>query len=424
MDAGLSLGQVAGDAISRTAIYFVETGKSKPSMETLMLIAERTGRPLDYFLTNSSTMEPRSSPGTAEVERLIAVGDHAAAIAAGESLLGSKPGAELEARVRFLMATAHLRVAQPAQARRLAAAARVHFEAAGDRLMAAECLGSEASAAYVMQDPAAMALALDALAICRSLNPVPQITEARLLIILGGVYETSQDWSRAIDSYERAIAAGGVVQDLRRLSLTYGGLSRAYQEVGQFNQAAHFAQRALTLHETLADRASLARSENNLGLLLFKRGDVPQAREHLNRSVRLFEESKLETGKAAVLLSLCELSFACNELDEADRHAQEALSVAQKTSELATSGTAHAWLGRIAAARGDDALADAEFSIAFEVLDGADARQRLSQSRVFYAEILEARGDLVAANRELKLALIASRPALIAMPSDSRSATA
>src|SRR6202171_2937252 len=58
-EAGLSLAQVAGTEISRTAIYFVETGKAKPSMETLKLIATRTGRPLDYFLSRS-TLEPRS----------------------------------------------------------------------------------------------------------------------------------------------------------------------------------------------------------------------------------------------------------------------------------------------------------------------------------------------------------------------------
>src|SRR6266478_8574962 len=50
LEAGLSLGQVARDDISRTAIYFVETGKAKPSRETLELIAERTGRPVDFFL--------------------------------------------------------------------------------------------------------------------------------------------------------------------------------------------------------------------------------------------------------------------------------------------------------------------------------------------------------------------------------------
>src|SRR2546430_14337242 len=48
--AGLSLGQVARGDISRTAIYFVKTGKAKPSRETLQLIAERTRRPVDFFL--------------------------------------------------------------------------------------------------------------------------------------------------------------------------------------------------------------------------------------------------------------------------------------------------------------------------------------------------------------------------------------
>src|SRR5260370_42005615 len=74
-EAGLSLAQVAGGEISRTAIYFVETGKAKPSMETLKLIAERTGRPLDYFLIPPSTMEARSSTSTAALERLVVTGD-------------------------------------------------------------------------------------------------------------------------------------------------------------------------------------------------------------------------------------------------------------------------------------------------------------------------------------------------------------
>src|ERR1700680_3548807 len=79
-DAGLSLAQVAAGQISRTAIYFVETGKAKPSMETLKLIADRTGRPLDYFLARPSTMEARSSPLTPETEHLIATGEAQSAL--------------------------------------------------------------------------------------------------------------------------------------------------------------------------------------------------------------------------------------------------------------------------------------------------------------------------------------------------------
>src|SRR2546429_9784204 len=56
--AGLSLGQVAREDISRTAIYFVETGKAKPSRETLELIAQRTGQPLAFFLTRAGGSAP------------------------------------------------------------------------------------------------------------------------------------------------------------------------------------------------------------------------------------------------------------------------------------------------------------------------------------------------------------------------------
>src|SRR3984893_9099169 len=111
-EAGLSLAQVAGGQISRTAIYFVETGKAKPSMETLRLIAERTGRPLDYFLSQPSTMEARSSQRTSEIERLIATNDPVAALAAARALLDQDVDPDIGARIWHLMATAHLRMAQ------------------------------------------------------------------------------------------------------------------------------------------------------------------------------------------------------------------------------------------------------------------------------------------------------------------------
>src|SRR5713226_6160872 len=120
-EAGLSLGQVANGAVSRTAIYFVETGKSKPSIETLRLIAERTGRPLDYFLTRPSTLEARSTVGTSEIERLVATADYVGALAAGDAVLTRERDPEVVARAKHLMATAHLRLAQPIQGRRLAA---------------------------------------------------------------------------------------------------------------------------------------------------------------------------------------------------------------------------------------------------------------------------------------------------------------
>jgi tetratricopeptide (TPR) repeat protein/DNA-binding XRE family transcriptional regulator len=402
-EAGLSLAQVAGTELSRTAIYFVETGKAKPSMETLKLIASRTGRPLEYFLSRKSTLEPRSTAGTLEIERLMVTGDAAGALAKAESVLGAEQDPGIGARIKFLMATAHLRLAQPVAARRLASSARVYFEASGDMLMSAECLGTEASAAYLVQDPGAFALVEGALAICRALNPPAPITEARLLAILGSVHTTNGDWQAAIDAYELAVAAGDVIQDLRGLSVMYTGLSWAYQELGRFNESARYAHRAIGIHETLSDRISLARSENNLGILLLKRGDLAGAQAHIERAIKLFEESGVEPQRANFLLSMCELYWLRHDLDAAKHWAREALDLATRTSETANIGESHVWLGRIAEARGDSREADGEFSAALHGLE--DSSQRASRAHAVYGELLEARGDLGGAVRHLKQAL-------------------
>jgi tetratricopeptide (TPR) repeat protein/DNA-binding XRE family transcriptional regulator len=408
-DAGLSLAQVAGGQISRTAIYFVETGKAKPSMETLKLIAERTGRPLDYFLSQPSTMEARSTAGTTEIEHLITVGNPAAALVAGEALLATESDPEIGAQVLFLMSTAHLRLAQWVPARRLASNARGHFERSGDLLMTAECLGNEASAAYMMQDPGALAIAEGALATCRSLNPVPRMTESRMLAILASVHTVNHHWEAAIKAFQQAIEAGDVIQDLRRLSIMYAGLSQSYTELNNFDQAAHYAQRAMTIHETLNDRLSLARTENNLGLLMVQAGDSARARSHLERSVARFEEVGVETGKAAVLLSIAELELAESRPEAAHRRAHEALELATRLSEETYISDAHIWLGMTAAARGDQPGADAEFAAAIDVLErlGFPA-ERSRRAYAFYAEILEARGDVTGAVNQLKRALASS----------------
>ena len=413
LDAGLSLAKVASGVVSRTAIYFVETGKAKPSMETLRLIAERTGRPIDFFLADPSTIEPRSSAATIEIERLMAAGELDLAAQLGHEILQRRTTPEVAAHVKQMLALTHLRLAQPQEGRRLAQEARRYFEAHGDTLMAAECLGHEASAAYLMEDPAAMGLARRALDLCRSLRPVPKLTESRLLFVVGSVHVINRDWAAGADLFEQALAAGGVVQDLRRLSLIYGGLSLCYSELGELSQASHYARRALAIFETLHDERSVLRAENNLGLLLIKRGELVDAESHLIRALALGEKLRMELGKAHVLLSLCELASARSNHRAAVRFAEEALESAEGQGELATVAEAHMWIGQVLADDdADSARVDSEFAAAWAILDGLGARDRLSRCHAQYAEILQGRGDLAAANHHLRLALEHVRPAM------------
>jgi tetratricopeptide (TPR) repeat protein/DNA-binding XRE family transcriptional regulator len=407
-EAGLSLGQVARDDISRTAIYFVETGKAKPSLETLKIIAERTGRPLDYFLVSPIGEERPSPVALMEIERLLVSGDNLGVAALGETALGQKLHPDTTARIKWHMSMAYLRLAQPLVARRLASSARAYFDQAGDLLMSAECLGNEASAAFLLEDPAALTIAEGALAICRSLNPVPPGTESRLLMVLATVHFVNQEWPAAVDTYQQAIESANVVHDLHRLSLIYSGLSAAYQELGQFDQAGRFAQRALNIHQTLNDQLSLARSENNLGVLLLRAGDVVAAAPHIQRSLEIFDTAGVEAGKASGILSLSELALAKHELAEADRLAREALELARRMGEFGSMAESHFWLAKIAEARGDEHGVDAEFAATFEALGQEPGKGRAARYHAIYAEVLEARGDLAGANCQLKLALATS----------------
>jgi tetratricopeptide (TPR) repeat protein len=423
LDSGLSLGQVARADISRTAIYFVETGKAKPSIETLRLIAERTNKPLDFFLGQPGALDVDPESALAEIERLLVTGEPAAAAEAAERLIAATADARVAAHARIHLSLAQIRIGRPVRARTEAAAARAYFEGAKDILMAAEALANEAGAAGLMLDPSAVSLAEEALAMCRSLNPVPSTTESRLLFILGHAYTTRHEYKKAIEALEESVAIGSSIQDLRRLSMVYGNLSLNYQELGRFADAARYAHRAIAINETLHDKRLLAVSENNLAVLLFMQGDINGAFRHAEISLRLDEELGIETLRAHVLMTLAELELARANYEAASRHAIAAREVAERRGETANVAEARMWLGRILEAEGHSAAADAEFDAAFQLFELVDVPERKTRNRAIYAEILEGRGDLAAANRQLKLALAALGTGAVAL-GDVRTATA
>jgi tetratricopeptide (TPR) repeat protein len=263
------------------------------------------------------------------------------------------------------------------------------------------------------QSKDALDLAEKALAVCRGLKPVPSPTEARLLGIVASAHVGNRDWDRAIAAYEEAIEVGGSVFDLRRAARIYGGLGVAYHEVGEVETAARYAMRSVALLEVLRDRVALARSENNLALVLMARGELDAARVHLDRSLELCDEADLEFGRSHVLLSLCELSMQEGNVDQAHQLALQALELAERLEEGASIAEAHVWLGRIADRRGEHEAVDREFEDAIRGFEALGMRERLLQCHGVYAEILERRGELGKAYVHMKEALQASRPGLL-----------
>jgi tetratricopeptide (TPR) repeat protein/DNA-binding XRE family transcriptional regulator len=412
-EAGLSLAQLGKGHVTAPAIYLIETGRTRPSLPTLEHIARRTGKPVEFFLADPGGGTDETQAGLVELEKLVAAGRNQDAIALGHRLLGLGTSAHRLGRIRFHLAHAHGNLGQLEPATRLLHEAQEHFGAVEDHLMLAESLGSEAALAIKHNRPGAGELVDRALRITRSIKPVPQPTEARLLSIQAGAHLAGKDWDQAISVYKEAIEAAGALFDLRRLALMYDGLSDAYRETGQVEAAARFANRAIALLEVLQDRLALARAENNLGLIMLAKGDRSQAREHLDRSLGLFEEAELQGGRSSVLLSLTELSLQVGQVAHADELAHEALELAEQMEERGNVAEAHMWLGQIADRRDDAKETDREFNLAINELSGLGMEERLLRCHGMYAEVLERRGDMEQAYVHMKKAFAASRPGLL-----------
>jgi tetratricopeptide (TPR) repeat protein len=409
-EAGMSLAQVGKGRVTAPAIYLIETGRTRPSLPTLEHIASRTGKPVEFFLADPAGHADETLAALADLEAMVSDGRFTEAVALGQSLLDLGTSAHRLGRIRYFVAMAYTQMGQNERAEALLAQARAHFEAVSDGVMLAECLGAEASLAYLNQRPEALVLAEKALAVCRALEPVPLPIEARLLGILATAHVANLDWDKAVETYGAAIDAAGSFADLGLLATMYRGLSSAYKELGQMDTAARYATRSVALLEVLRDRIALARSENSLGLILMARGDLPAARRHLDRSIELGEETDLQLGRSRMLLSLCELCLQEDNIDRAGEFAREALALATRLHEGQNVAEAHMWLARIADKLGDADGADREFAEAIQGLEQLGRRESLFHFHGVYAEILERRGDVAQAYVHMKKALEASRP--------------
>ena len=417
-EAGLSLAKVGKGCVTAPAVYLIETGRTRPSLPTLEHIARTTGKSVEYFLADQSRNNDETQTGLIDMETMVAEGRHQDAVALGEEMLMLSTSAHRLGQLRYLLAQAYLQLGKADKAVILLREAHAHFESVDDRLMLAECMGSEATVASINQKPEALDLAVRALAVCRGLKHVPSATEARLLSILANIYVANRNWTAAIALYEEAIAAAGSVFDLRRMAKMYTNLSLAYRETGHVDSAVRYAGRSIALLEVLRDRVSLARAENNLGLILLAQGDRAAAHKHLDRSLELAEETNLEVGRSHVLMSLCELSLLQGNVQAARQFADQALAMAERMQEPANVAEAHVWLGRIADEVGDDELADTEFDIAIRGLTEVGVEERLLRCHGVYAEILEKRGQLKDAYAHMKKAFSASRPGLLQAEGD------
>jgi tetratricopeptide (TPR) repeat protein len=393
LEKGLSLADVAGGDVTRAAIHLVETGKMRPSMRTLELIARRTGRPVSYFLAGSGSEEQRAACD--ELSRLVDSGEYREALSLGGRLLDDKVDAAIEADVRFGVGQALVRMMDAAAALEHLARARLLFERMGDRCMVAHVLEQQAMAMFLVDDPRALSCALEALERCERLDSPDPTLLASVLNLLGSIHLRGRDWHNAARFFEMGLAACEELVSLRLTARLHDGLTAAYQQLGDLGGALRSAERASALYAANADVTGLIRAENNLGYALLQQHELDAAAAHLRRALELCEKHDAHAlARAYVLNSLGELHLARGEPDMARTYLLRSLGVTQSLGERATEATARHLLASACVQLDQEDAADEWFTSAIDLLGRLDLTERLRLCAAEYAELLYRRGRL------------------------------
>jgi serine/threonine protein kinase/predicted ATPase len=196
------------------------------------------------------------------------------------------------------------------------------------------------NAARIFANKEAIALGRRGLEMTRKLPESPEQTrqELRFQLTLGQSLMTTQGFAatETLQTYLRAHELCQQLNDDKQLFRVQFGLSIVYVVRAEYDKARHFAEQSLAVAERLADAAMLVQAHWVLALSQQYLGEFIAAREHLEKSISLYEP-KLHAAHAFLyggVLNRAHLGRALLYLgyaEQAQAALQDALRVAEKS---------------------------------------------------------------------------------------------
>jgi tetratricopeptide (TPR) repeat protein len=214
---------------------------------------------------------------------------------------------------------------------------------------------------------------------------------ARAEVLWGTVLSLEgADLEGAAAHFRSAEASGMLEGDPEVLAQIRFELGSVRAQQGQLEQAIAHYREALALAERDGSEQTLAwqiLAHNNLGYHLFLLGDAG-ARAHAEAGLRIARERGVIGLETYLLSTLGEIALGEVDLDTAERWFQQGLDLAEQLATPERIAGLSANLGRVAAAREQQALAIHRFSLALAQADAIGTRHLAAQIRIWLAPLL------------------------------------
>ena len=405
-DAGLSQAQLAGDELTKGFISQIESGLVRPSIRSLQHIASTLGRPLDYFIAD----EPLAATKRVTFHRLAA---EAASerqdwpTAEQESIAGLAVAADASERATFLRLQAS---AALNQGRREEA-----FDRVTEGLAMLDVTKQPLDVARLLYvrglaygDAGQLVASTEAFETVRDIVERYEILEprlrARVAVALGTTYRRLGRTTKAIASYEMALATASRANELKLAAQGFMGIAVSHYDAGDLDAAISSYERALALFERISDTSFELHVRQSLASIHFQQGHVAQARDLADRTIARAAEVGDEHWGAVAQVVRARVLLSEGDAVEAKRIARQAERVLATVGDPIQRAHALRVVAAASEARAETADADRAFKQAIELLSSIDDRADLSIVASEYSKVLRARGSIDEAFAMLELA--------------------
>ena len=405
-DAGLSQAQLAGDVLTKGFISQIESGLVRPSIRSLQHIASTLGRPLDYFIAD----EPLAATKRVIFHRLAA--EAAAerqewAASEEESVAGLAVAADQVERATFLrlLASAALNQGRREEAFDRVSEGLALLDVAKQPLDVARLLYVRGLA---YGEAGQLVASTEAFETVRDIVERYEILEprlrARVCVALGTTYRRLGRTTKAIASYQSALAIASRANELKLAAQGFMGIAVSHYDAGDLDAAISSYERALGLFERISDTSFELHVRQSLASIHFQNGDVAEARDLADRTIVRAAEVGDEHWGAVAQVVRARVLLSDGETEEAKRIAREAERALDAVGDQIQRAHALRVVGAASEVLGETAEADHAFTQSIELLSSIDDRADLSLAASEYSKVLRGRGSIDEAFAMLELA--------------------
>jgi HTH-type transcriptional regulator, quorum sensing regulator NprR len=374
-ELGLTQSQLGGADLSKGFISLIETGRTKPSVETLMLMARRLQKPVGYFLEHDASLslealrimlasawvtlkrgEFTQAAESFEQARVIArkhddASEAESCIGLGSALAGLR---QLDLALQNVQRGKELAEAT----RNAQLLVRVHHVLGVIRY-------------YERNFPVAREHFLEGYRLLREVGNPDLSLAGNFLLNIGNTHEEIGDHEEATRWYQEALNALEPTEDLHRIGMAHVQLGAAYRESGRHDIALAQLTRAEHIFELLNSLRLLAQARNSIGMTLLEQGKTDEAMSQLQSSLHLKEMVGDDPGRARSLTEIARALIEKGEFKQAEQTLTQAADITKRFGD--TTEGARILLVRARLSRGMGQLTDAvkrykEAIAAFETL--------------------------------------------------------